>query len=366
MVTPTTYYHRLVESDQILLDGQQLAVVEQLQFIFDQLIQSNKKKLLLKFTGQTPTLTTGLYLFGDVGIGKTFLLDCFYYCLPFKNKLRIHFHNFMKMVQEQLKELQGEVNPLAKIAKKLARQTKVICFDELIVNDIADAMILAGLFKALYREKVCLLFTSNQAPDNLYLKGLQRDSFLPAIELIKQNSIVMHIASNKDYRMQKPQENCCYFFPLNPQAQEKLQLQFELNSNHQAEATKSIKVLERDIRVQKIAEGVVWFDFLDICGIPRSQQDYLVLAQQFHTFIVSNVTVIQPEQNDLARSFINLVDVLYDATRKLIISAQKPADQLYQSGRMLFDFSRTRSRLAEMQTFAWQKKCEALKNTNIE
>ena len=262
------------------------------------------------------------------------------------------------MIHEQLGQLQGEAHPLGVIAKNLAKEVRVICFDELVVNDIADAMLAAGLLEALYMQKICLLFTSNSPPDDLYLKGIQRDSFLPAIELIKKNSEVVHITSSNDYRLRNYREDAFYYSPLNTDAEEKLETQFSKMS-HQAPASKQpLRIYERDIRVRKIADGVVWFDFLDLCGIPRSQDDYLAIASHFHTIIVSNVTPIHPEQNDLARSFINLIDVLYDANKKLIISADKPIEQLYLCGRMLFEFARTRSRLMEMQTLAWQKKCD--------
>lgn len=360
-MTPTEYYQKLIESDQILNDDQQVMVVGHLQVIYDHLIETAKKRSFIDHLTRTKNSSPqGLYLWGEVGIGKTFLMDSFYYCLPFKNKLRTHFHKFMRMVQEQLAALQGQANPLVKIAKKLAKETCVICFDELIVNDIADAMLLAGLFDALYKEKICLLFTSNTAPDNLYLKGLQRESFLPAIELIKKNSDVIHLSSHNDYRFKNYNENLFYYTPLDKQSEQKLQAQFALQSRNAEVIYQPLRIYDRNIKVQKRANGVAWFDFLDICGIPRSQNDYLALASEYHTFIVSNVTSIASEQNDLARSFINLVDVLYDANKKLIISAEKPLNQLYLSGRMLFDFSRTRSRLTEMQTLAWQKKCDEL------
>ncbi|MBA2655196.1 MAG: AFG1 family ATPase [Gammaproteobacteria bacterium] len=358
-MTPIEYYQRLIESDQILEDDQQAMVVKQFQVIHDHLMHATSKFTLLKKLSLTKTdLTKGLYLWGDVGIGKTFLMDCFFYCLPFKNKLRIHFIKFMHMIHEQLTQLQGTTNPLKKIATQLAGETKVICFDELAVNDIADAMLLAGLFDALYKERICLIFTSNSSPDNLYLKGLQRGNFLPAIELLKKNSEVIHITTQSDYRLQNYADNTFYYTPLDNDAEQKLQTQFSLLSKQPAEVKKLLRICDRDIMTRKVSEGVAWFDFLKICGVPRSQDDYLAIAKNYHTIIVSNVTAIQPEQNDLARTFISLVDVLYDTNKKLIISAEKPIEQLYRSGRMLFEFARTRSRLIEMQTMAWHNKCD--------
>lgn len=356
-MTPQNYYKNLLASDDILYDEQQAFVVEQLQSIYCQLTTREQLSSFLKFKSKKLSVK-GLYLWGEVGIGKTFLIDCFYYCLPFKDKLRIHFHQFMKMMQENLTCLQGQIHALEKIAKKLAKSYRVICLDELIVNDIADAMLLAGLFEALYKEKICLLFTSNTAPDNLYLKGIQRDSFLPAIEHIKANSVVTHVSTQRDYRLLHYTTNQFFYTPLDSAAEKNLQAQFELNSQQAPVSRQPIKVLDREITVCKTANGVAWFNFLSICGVPRCQDDYLAIADRFHTIIISNVTAIEPEQNDLARSFINLVDVFYDANRRLIISAEKPADQLYLCGRLLFEYARTRSRLIEMQTLDWQNKCQ--------
>lgn len=274
--------------------------------------------------------------------------------------MRTHFHRFMKMIHEQLSLLQGKANPLEKIAKNLASETCVICFDELVISDITDAMLLAGLFEALYKEKICLLFTSNSAPDDLYKKGLQRDRFLPAIELIKENSDVIHITTTEDYRLRNYEENKFYYTPLTSQSEKKLEDQFKQLSHEAIISTEPLLLYERKIPVKQSADGVVWFEFETICNIPRNQNDYILIAKQFHTIMISNVTVIQTHQNDVARLFINLVDVLYDANKKLIISAEKPIEQIYLSGRMFFEFSRTKSRLIEMQTLSWQQKCEAL------
>lgn len=360
-MTPTEYYQRLIESDQILPDDQQSIVINQLQIIYDQLTNHNQKtSFLQKLQGKNQPSIKGLYLWGDVGVGKTFLIDCFFYTLPFKNKLRIHFHQFMKMIHEQLTSLQGETKPLEKIAAKLAKEYHVICFDELLVHDITDAMLLAGFFKALYKEKICLLFTSNTPPDNLYLKGIQRDSFLPAIDAIKNHSQIIHITTDRDYRFREYEANTVYFTPLDEKTAEKITELFDSLNHHQSCQQTPLRIYDREIAVKKASDDIVWFDFFVICGVPRNQNDYIAIANKFQTIIVSDVKAIQPEQNDLARAFINLVDVFYDANRRLIISAEVPIEKIYQSGRMLFEFARTKSRLIEMQTPAWQKKCASL------
>jgi cell division protein ZapE len=356
-LNPIEYYQKLIENGEILKDDQQSSVVNYLQSLFDQLMGSNTT-LLGKFfrnRGQSPQ---GLYLWGDVGIGKTFVIDCFFNCLPFSNKLRVHFHQFMNMTHQELKSLQGKTNPLKRIARKLAGSARLICLDELIVNDIADAMLLEGFLKALYKEGICLLFTSNSSPDRLYWKGLQRDSFLPAIELIKNRSKIIHLNSNRDYRLINYDNNLFYYMPLNNETDRQLQQEFKRLTQNFPNSQESLRIYDRTIPIRNQAKDVIWFNFLDICGIPRSKDDFLVIANHFNTIMISNITPIQPEQNDLARSFINLIDVLYDSRKKIIFSAEKPIDDLYRSGRMSLEFTRTRSRLIEMQTLAWQKKCD--------
>jgi len=353
-MNPVEYYNKLIESEQILKDPQQEEIIRHLQIVYDRLqTYSYRPSLIQKITGSKRNGINGLYIWGDVGVGKTFLMDCFFYSLPCKKKLRIHFHHFMKMIHEQLVLLKNETKPLQTIAKKLAQDNIVICFDELIVHDIADAMLLAGLFKALYQEKICLIFTSNTPPDDLYLKGIQRESFLPAIELIKQHADIINISAHSDYRLRHRKDDTFYYTTSTPNVDQLLQEQFTILSQGQSVNHMPLHIHDRNIKIRAKASGVVWFDFLEICGIPRSQHDYLAIAQQFDAIIISNLTVIQPEQNDLIRSFINLIDVLYDAKKRLIISAEKPIEGIYNCGKMLFEFARTRSRIIEMQTKNW-------------
>jgi cell division protein ZapE len=358
-VKPTEYYQKLGESEQILPDPQQQTALSYLDVVYDQLTQGHiiTRTFIQRIFGKPTNLTKGVYLWGDVGIGKTFLMDCFFYCLPFENKLRVHFHSFMKMIHDQLEQLKGETKPLLKIAQQLAKNNSVICFDELVVHDISDAMLLAGLFRALYQEKICLIFTSNTSPDNLYLKGLQRQNFLPAIELIKIHSQVIAITTRSDYRLKNSEDHSFYYTPLNEHTAQLLQDQFSLLSQHRPFSQEPLRLNDRNISIRRLADGVVWFDFLAICGIPRSQNDFLEITKKFHTVMISGVKVITSEQNDLIRTFINLVDVLYDANKRLIIAAEKPIAEIYPSGKMLFEFARTRSRIVEMQTRSWHEKC---------
>ncbi len=353
---PLEYYRRLIETDQILPDEQQAAVISELQIVFNKLTQQTKTGLLNRFSLKKPPPISGLYLWGAVGRGKTFLMDCFYYCLPGNRKLRIHFFKFMQMIQQQLKMLQGKPNPLESIAKKLASEVSVICFDELLVNDIADAMLLTGLFKALYQQSICIIFTSNTAPDNLYLKGLQRESFLPAIALIKTHSKVIEITTDRDYRLKNFKENTFYYSPLNKATEAKLEQKFIQAAGLALVSQDPIILYGRHITIKKRTHNIMWLEFKDICGVPRCKDDYLAIAGQYKMLLISNLLQIKPEQNDLIRSFIELIDVLYDANTKLIISAETSIKQIYFCGRMLIEFARTRSRLIEMQTLTWHQK----------
>lgn len=358
-MTPSEYYQKLLQSDQILPDEQQARVVQQLEIIYNALLEQDKQNTFFQRLTINRPVIKGLYLWGSVGIGKTFLMDSFYFCLPFKEKLRTHFHEFMKNIHKKLESYKKEKEPIKKIAKEIGKNYKVICFDELVVNDIADAMLLAGLFEQLYKEKVCLLYTSNTPPDELYLKGIQRESFLPAIALLKQYSEIIHLTTTSDYRYRSYIENTTYYTPLNEATTEAMNSQFEKNSRNERVVTGFVRVLGRDIPIQKMADGVIWFDFLGLCGVPRSQNDYLSIAKDFDIILLSNLKAIKPEQKDLARAFINLVDVMYDNNKKLIISAEKPIEEIYPAGQFLFEFARTRSRLIEMQTQAWQQQAQS-------
>lgn len=352
------YYKKLLESEEILPDAQQAVVVDQLQIIYDQVLASmTNNGFLARLTKTRTKLIKGLYLWGEVGVGKTFLMDCFFHTLPIKRKLRVHFHEFMQETHSELKKLQGKTNPLAIAAKDIAAKTQLICFDELVVTDIADAMLIAKLLQALYAEKICMLFTSNTAPDDLYLRGLQREQFIPAIEAIKKNSYILHMSHN-DYRLRHEEKNQFYFTPLGPKSEQQLEQRFSSLTKHHSNDNDTIWIFDRPIPIKKKSDGYIWFNFLDICGVPRNQFDYLEIVKKYHTVFISDVTVIAPEHNDLARTFINLIDVLYDNKIRLFMSAEKPIQQLYESGRMLFEFARTRSRLIEMQSSSWQVLCE--------
>lgn len=349
------YQHRLQQLNYCS-DAAQLNVVAQLQKIYDLLVEQeteNKnifQRIKISFTAK---YIPGLYLWGSVGVGKTFLMDLFYQALPIKRKLRLHFHQFMQQVHAQLTELQGTKNPFATIAKRFASKAAVICFDELMVVDIADAMILAGLFKAILQEDITLIFTSNVAPDDLYKNGLQRQNFMPAIKLIKEHCSEFHLQTITDYRWQFLPEAKFYWSPINVETEGYMLNAFEYFSVQAQSNATALIIYNRSIQIKAQANGVLWVDFLDICGIPRSQDDYLVISELFHTVLLDNLEQIKSRQHDLARAFIELVDVFYDAKIRLIIAATVPINEIYPEGLLSFEFARTRSRLIEMQSLTW-------------
>jgi cell division protein ZapE len=292
----------------------------------------------------------GLYVWGDTGRGKTWLVDIFYDALPFEDKMRRHFHRFMDRVHRELARLEGQSDPLETVADTLARETRIICFDELFVSDIADAMILGHLFGGLFRRGVTLVATSNIPPDDLYRDGLQRARFLPAIGLIKQHTEVINITGDDDYRLRALERAPIYHAPLNDKAEESLASAFGSIAPQATWRTRSLDVKNRVIPTIKRADGVVWFEFRDICDGPRSQTDYIEIARGFNTVLISGVPRFTAEFENQARRFIALVDEFYDRNVKLILSAEAVLNELYRGEKLAFEFKRTTSRLEEMQS----------------
>ncbi len=296
-----------------------------------------------------PPIPRGVYMHGGVGRGKSFLMDCFFQAVPLKRKTRLHFHEFMREVHRELLELKGTVNPLDELGKRIARRFRLICFDEFHVADVTDAMILHRLLDALFANRVSIVTTSNFHPDALYPNGLHRDRILPAIALLKDRLEVINVDAGVDYRQRTLEQAQLYHQPLGTDSDLALAAIF----NGLAEAQDEDPLLQiehRELRAKRRAGGVVWFDFRTLCGGPRSQNDYLEIAQQFHTVLLSNVPQMAPRQASEARRFTLLVDVLYDRRVKLIVSAAVPAEQLYTEGTLAHEFPRTVSRLQEMRS----------------
>lgn len=295
----------------------------------------------------------GLYLWGDTGRGKTWLVDLFYKCLPFPGKMRRHFHRFMADVHADLRKHRDHADPLALVADGLGQRARVICFDEFFVADIADAMILGTLFEKLFARGVTLVATSNVPPHSLYRDGLQRARFLPAIEQIERHTEVVHMAGDVDYRFRLLERAQIYHSPPDAAAEAGLGALFAAAAPEDTRNRGPLRILERDIPVRCRADGVVWFDFEHICGGPRSPADYMEIARSFHTVIISGLPQFTPDLENEARRFIALVDEFYDRKVKLILSAAVPVASLYAGRRLDFEFRRTTSRLEEMHSNAY-------------
>jgi cell division protein ZapE len=294
-----------------------------------------------------PAIPLGVYMYGGVGRGKSFLMDCFYTAVPLVRKTRLHFHEFMREVHRELADLQGTVNPLDELGERMARRYRLICFDEFHVADITDAMILHRLLAALFD-----VTTSNFKPDDLYPNGLHRDRVLPAIALLNEKLEVVNVDNGTDYRARTMESVKLYHTPLGPQADAEMNDAFtRLAESHDEDPVLHIEA--REIRARRKAGGVVWFDFRTLCGGPRSQNDYLEIATQFHTLLLSDVPHMPVRMASEARRFTWLVDVLYDRRVKLIMSAAVPPEALYTDGPLAHEFPRTVSRLAEMQSAAF-------------
>jgi cell division protein ZapE len=296
-----------------------------------------------------PPIPRGVYMHGGVGRGKSFLMDCFFQAVPLTRKTRLHFHEFMREVHRELAELKGTPDPLDELGRRIARRFRLICFDEFHVSDVTDAMILHRLLLALFANRVSIVTTSNFHPDALYPNGLHRERVLPAIALLNEKLEVIEVDAGTDYRQLTLRHVPMLHCPLGPQADAAMQHAF----NQLAEARDEDPLLHiehRELRARRRAGGLVWFDFATLCGGPRSQNDYLELAQQFHTLMLSNVPQMPPRLASEARRFTLLVDVLYDRRVKLILSTAVPAEALYQDGPLVHEFPRTVSRLREMQS----------------
>ena len=295
----------------------------------------------------------GLYLWGDVGRGKTFLMDLFFETLPLERKTRIHFHRMMGDVHDRLQAIVDTEDPLDQVAVDIARQVKVLCFDEFFVSDIADAMILGRLLDGLFRRGVTLVATSNSRPADLYRNGLQRERFLPVIDLLETHTQVLELGGDTDYRLRLLQQAGTYLTPADDDADARLRHYFLEIASGDVVVGRVLDILGRGIRTERCAKGVAWFDFKDICDGPLSQQDYIEIARWYPTVIVSNIPVLTAAQENQARRFVALVDEFYDRKVKLMVSAAAKIETLYTGPKLTFEFQRTTSRLIEMQSTAY-------------
>ena len=333
------------------LDHAQSAALDRLQALCDELAEFKAaRKSTLKRLLSPPDIPRGVYLYGGVGRGKSFLMDSFYAVVPIRRKTRVHFHAFMRDVHEELRTLKHEVDPLVTVAARIARRYRLICFDEFHVSDIADAMILGRLLTALFDLGVVFVMTSNYRPDALWPNGLLRERFLPAIALIERHCAIVQLLAAQDYRLRELSRAGVYFTPLGDAAEQALDACFEHVAPGARRPESQIVVNGRGIPVKRRAEGVIWFDFAALCEGPRSVADYIELAQSFNTVLISGVPALSPQMEDAARRFVNLIDEFYDHGVNLVVSAAAAPAGLYRGERLRAEFARTQSRLTEMQS----------------
>lgn len=355
--TPHELYERALADDGLIRDPEQEIVIARLDDLQRRLLAAGDAPAAggwwMRLRRRKPAPVRGLYVWGDTGRGKTWLVDLFHEALPFEHKMRRHFHRFMASVHAELAKLRGEADPLQTVADRLAARARLICFDEFFVSDIADAMLLGTLFEYLFERGVTLVATSNIPPDQLYRDGLQRARFLPAIALIERHTEVVAMEGKTDYRLRALERAELYHSPLDDGAEAALIRCFEAIAPPACLRGEPLEVNDRPIPTVRRADGVAWFEFADLCEGPRSQADYIEIARTHHSVVVANVPRLDEELENPARRFIALVDEFYDRNVKLIVSAAAGIQTLYSGRRLQFEFRRTRSRLEEMQSVAY-------------
>lgn len=362
-LTPKERYTADLQAGVIVADEAQASAVDALQDLYERLnVRLSEKKSFFKVLfDRRPAPIQGLYLWGGVGRGKTYLMDSFYESLNFERKARMHFNRFMQRVHAELTDLSGEKNPLDLVADRIASETLILCFDEFYVSDIGDAMLLGGLMQKLFDRGICLVATSNIAPQGLYENGLQRSRFIPAITAVEKNTLVLNVDSGVDYRLrvlsqtelyfvtgsaaedgETPDKEACHDQPLT-------KLFSDLTGSKEAEPSVLV-VNRRDLSALGVSEGVLLVDFSELCLAPRAAADYTQLAKEFHSVLIDNVPQLTREIEDGARRFVTLIDEFYDRNIKVAIVAECPMARLYAGTKLRFEFQRTLSRLIEMQS----------------
>lgn len=343
-------YERALSERDFKTDDAQRVAVERLQQAYDEWVEfkvqrsSKLKRLLVR-----PEVPRGVYMWGGVGRGKSFLMDSFYSTVPLIRKTRLHFHEFMRGVHRELDTLKGVADPLDEVARRIAKKYRLICFDEFHVSDIADAMILYNLLKALFDLGVSFIMTSNYQPDTLYPDGLHRDRILPAIRLLKDRLDILNVDAGMDYRKRALLQMEVYHMPLGAETDRALRHAF-VRLAETADEDPCIHIEAREIKALRHAGGIVWFDFATLCGGPRSQNDYLEIASRFHTVILSGIPQLSAAMSSEARRFTWVIDVFYDRKVKLLMSSEVRPEELYTEGILAQEFHRTVSRIIEMQS----------------
>lgn len=349
--SPLTWYQTAAQQPAFIKDAAQAKAIEHLDRLWTELMMFKRKRN--RFLGRSlrsPEVPTGLYFYGGVGRGKSFLMDTFFGCLPYRRKRRVHFHAFMAEIHKRMRDKRSEADPLKSVAHDIAMETRVLCFDEFHVSDIADAMILGRLLESLFAEGVVLVATSNYAPSELYPQGQNRSSFLPTIALIEKKLTVLNVDSGEDYRMRTLTPAEVFYIPNNQENEDKLAKLFEKLTVEETRQPEKIIIHERELICKARTNRVIWFDFRTLCFGTRSQADYLWLAEHYTHVLISGVEKMSPNEKNEARRLTLLVDVFYDYRVKLCLTAQVPMADLYTEGDFAHEFVRTVSRLIEMQS----------------
>lgn len=352
MLSPLARYQQDLQNKEFIADAAQHVAVEHTQRLYERLSTPVTASWLRPFLASRQTVK-GLYFWGGVGRGKTYIVDSFYESLAREDKLRLHFHRFMQLVHNELNKLGNIKNPLDTVAKHIAKRTPVLCLDEFHVQDITDAMLLYGLLRTLFDQGVTLVTTSNTPPDNLYAGGLQRERFLPAIALLKEYTEVINVDGDHDYRLRALERAEIYHYPLGGQTEQLLLDNFKRIAPCNPQQNKILDINGRQVSTVCYADSIVWLDFGVLCNIPRAVSDYIELAKCFNTIFLSNVRQMDSDSDDYALRFINLVDEFYDRNVKLFVSAEVAPTELYTGKKQAFQFQRTLSRLEEMRSHAY-------------
>jgi len=343
-------FRQIAQRHGFALDRAQQQVLPAFQRLYGELAALDRQRRAWLRLRSRQRRVPGIYLWGPVGRGKSFLMDEFFHLAPLTKKQRVHFHRFMQAIHHDLRKLQGQADPLKLVAARMARATQLLCLDEFHVTDIGDAMLMRGLLEGLLEQRMVLITTSNQPPDELYAHGLQRAQFLPAIELIKGNLEVVKLDGDSDYRLRTLTRAGVYHQPLNAQAERALEDTFLAVAGESGTAQAQIEIEGRQVLARRVAPGTIWFDFATLCDGPRGTADYIELARRYHTVLVSEVPRFRPDQGESLKRFTWLVDEFYDRQVKLIVSAEETVERLYDLVPSRTDMERTRSRLIEMQT----------------
>jgi cell division protein ZapE len=350
-LSPKSWYAAMSSKPGFIYDASQAEAIADLDILWHALVSFKiKRNQLLGRSLFSPAVPQGLYFWGGVGRGKSFLMDVFYDCVPYKRKRRIHFHHFMADVHQRMHEFSNANDPLIALATNIAKSTRLLCFDEFHINDIADAMILGRLLEALFSLGVVMVITSNDPPDGLYPNGLQRQKFLPAIDLLKRNLKVVNVDSGNDYRLREIENSPLFMLTADPISQSRIESIFQRLSSGEIQHKQLLSIQERVIEARKLSEEIVWFDFDEICGGPRSQADYLEIARQFSTLFISDIPFLSADMAAETQRFIWLIDILYDTRTKLVATAAALPQELCTDENKASEFIRTSSRLIEMQT----------------